>query len=1148
MAPAKTYEFLVKDDATRQAMRELWQHVDSLSVTNVFVSTSSTFSLIVNATYNSTTGVWTQTDTTKPSWAAEANASSDWVRILRAPAGASVITWVNQALWQSTGLTLPLNVTLSQMTAGSVLFAGTAGLVSQDNAHLFWVDATNRLGIGALDPDFDLQVTIESSSYPRGIAIYQHSSDIKPPIFIGRKSRGTHAAKTAVLADDLLVEMAADAWDGSGWGFAGAVLLAADQNWSPTAWGNRLEFWTGLNGAVAPQRRWVMDNIGHLWPSDTGVKDIGIISPSDLRPRNVRITGQYYGDVNYSGVIGTPTVDTLREYINQTGSAGFLSVGGNLSLGVAGTINVAAGAGFIRATSAVTDPLLSFEWSASTNLAIPSGTTRYVYARYNGGAPDIVLATDEFDEAPDKILLGFADNEAGTILNVINMGVRLAESVGQAGKMVRRTMFVSRDVRRGGLILGETGTRDVTVTAGHLWLGRSDYTITALDTSGASTFDIYYRDGAGGFTKVAAAGQWPNTQYDDGTGTLNTMTNNRWAALWFYLEIDSDVVMLYGRNQYTSQAAAELEAVPSTTPNRLSSHGVLIGRYVFLKSAATAASISSAFSTTFTSAGVTAHSDLSGLAWTSAGHTGTASRLAAFDGAGAASEVDPTATYVLSIRKAADTLLHGDVTLSAGTNVTLTQVGQDIAIAAAGGGGGTPGGLDTQVQFNDASAFGGDAGLVYVKATNVLSIIGGYLITPTVGVDADSQHILPDVAADTIVLLAATQTLAAKTLTSPVINTPTGNVVTAFSKSGDPLLIGAVTISAGANVTLTQTGQDVSIAASAGTGTPGGNNTEVQFNDSGAFGGDAGLVYVKATNVLSIVGGYLISPTVGVDADSQHTLPNVAADTFALLAATQTLAAKTLTSPTMETSIILKQTTANYTFTWANPAAARAISIIDPLGTDVFAWQDATQTLTNKTLTTPTIGSFTNAQHTHAAAASGGLLGFQTWKRLYANTVAGAAVTSWDVTTGLAGDTDRIYMIFVYVVENATNNVIGMRFNNDSTGTYGDQDITGSSTTTAAARATAATRFPFSFLNAVGARMWCTATVGAISGFERIIQAQIMDQQVTMVGGTTITKTGARTGMWNNTASEINRITVFSSIASGIGIGSRLEIWGTAAV
>src|SRR5437762_557051 len=41
-----------------------------------------------------------------------------------------------------------------------------------------------------------------------------------------------------------------------------------------------------------------------------------------------------------------------------------------------------------------------------------------------------------------------------------------------------------------------------------------------------------------------------------------------------------------------------------------------------------------------------------------------------------------------------------------------------------GGGGGTPGGSDTQVQFNDAGAFGGDAGLTYNKTTDVLTQTG----------------------------------------------------------------------------------------------------------------------------------------------------------------------------------------------------------------------------------------------------------------------------------------------------------------------------------------------------------------------------------------------------------------------------------------
>jgi len=57
-----------------------------------------------------------------------------------------------------------------------------------------------------------------------------------------------------------------------------------------------------------------------------------------------------------------------------------------------------------------------------------------------------------------------------------------------------------------------------------------------------------------------------------------------------------------------------------------------------------------------------------------------------------------------------------------GSNITLTQSGQTITITSTGGGGGTPGGSDTQVQFNDSGAFGGDSGFTYNKTTNTATI------------------------------------------------------------------------------------------------------------------------------------------------------------------------------------------------------------------------------------------------------------------------------------------------------------------------------------------------------------------------------------------------------------------------------------------
>ncbi|KKL07934.1 hypothetical protein LCGC14_2581000, partial [marine sediment metagenome] len=250
-------------------------------------------------------------------------------------------------------------------------------------------------------------------------------------------------------------------------------------------------------------------------------------------------------DISIATGSGSPTVDQVQEYLDNTGSSGYFT-GGILSDGGSGTIDVTAGEGFIRTTADDNAPLLSFKWNASTGIAVLDNTTQYVFVDDDGV---ISLNPNEFLEAQDKILLGVVTDEGGVISHTFNLGVRLEESIGQMGRYIRRVDSVVRDRRKGGLIFGQSGdaNRDVTVTAGSLWWGRTEYAIPAFDTSGADTFDTY---SAGG-QEATGASQWPNAQYDN-AGTLTTMINNRWAVLWFYIEPDGHIVMLYGRNQYVT--------------------------------------------------------------------------------------------------------------------------------------------------------------------------------------------------------------------------------------------------------------------------------------------------------------------------------------------------------------------------------------------------------------------------------------------------------------------------------------------------------------------------------------------------------------------------------------------------------------------
>jgi hypothetical protein len=153
------------------------------------------------------------------------------------------------------------------------------------------------------------------------------------------------------------------------------------------------------------------------------------------------------------------------------------------------------------------------------------------------------------------------------------------------------------------------------MSGGKLWHGFNQYTMTSINTASSGSVITYWRKSGGGFNKTAAVTAWPNTQYDDGSGTLQDLTSSRYGVLWVYLDIaDNQLDVVYGRGKYTSKALAQAEAAP-TIPDHLTYHGRLIGRIVFQKSASTAAVIESAWgpNINWTAASVT---DISGNATT----------------------------------------------------------------------------------------------------------------------------------------------------------------------------------------------------------------------------------------------------------------------------------------------------------------------------------------------------------------------------------------------------------------------------------------------------------------------------------------------------------------------------------------------------
>ncbi len=81
----------------------------------------------------------------------------------------------------------------------------------------------------------------------------------------------------------------------------------------------------------------------------------------------------------------------------------------------------------------------------------------------------------------------------------------------------------------------------------------------------------------------------------------------------------------------------------------------------------------------------------------------------------------------------------------AGTNITVdnSNLGYPVISSTGGGGGsGSPGGSDTQVQFNDGGSFGGDAGMTYNKTTDTLTLAGAINMESANIEDSDASHYL----------------------------------------------------------------------------------------------------------------------------------------------------------------------------------------------------------------------------------------------------------------------------------------------------------------------------------------------------------------------------------------------------------------------
>jgi hypothetical protein len=174
------------------------------------------------------------------------------------------------------------------------------------------------------------------------------------------------------------------------------------------------------------------------------------------------------------------------------------------------------------------------------------------------------------------------------------------------------------------------------------------------------------------------------------------------------------------------------------------------------------------------------------------------------------------------------------------------------------GGNGSPGGSNTQIQFNDSGNFNGSAGFTFNKNSNVLSVPGN--VNAGGGVVAVGNVQAAYFQGNGSQLTGISVEVANTVRNAAQPNITSVGTLTSISVSGNSNLgaVGNVKILGGIDgyvLTTDGTGNLTwEAGGGGGGGTPGGSNTQIQFNSSGNFAGSSAFTFNSVSNVVTMTG------------------------------------------------------------------------------------------------------------------------------------------------------------------------------------------------------------------------------------------------------------------------------------------------------
>ena len=300
--------------------------------------------------------------------------------------------------------------------------------------------------------------------------------------------------------------------------------------------------------------------------------------------------------------------------LKTTLSAGAFS-GFELTNNGNGTVNIASGIAYLRATNDPYATIIKYPITAVTNLALTDNANNYVLVDYNGGSPTITVTINASTINTQTNSLAYVIARVGNDLEYLSL---VGQNVDPNAKL--RIRFLNQEgIRRAsGAVLGFS-SRNLTLTSSVLFSGLIRINAAAFNTASPDTFTLAYNNGST-WTRTVGQTQVNNTQYNV-SGTLTTMPNNTFRTDYVYLlpNNPSKLYVVMGTTTYGSLTLAKGAPRPSSLPVELQVLGLEVGRLFIEKSNASIAEVQSTFANEFVGAQVPEHNSLSGLQGGTAG-------------------------------------------------------------------------------------------------------------------------------------------------------------------------------------------------------------------------------------------------------------------------------------------------------------------------------------------------------------------------------------------------------------------------------------------------------------------------------------------------------------------------------------------------